>query len=110
VTVTGDPFPTPAGVSVIAAVQVPQLVLNIWNVNTSGVVKLLELKEFNQKGTPETVYVTGTVPDAVTWIDRAWLSFRATVGELTSNCDCARAGAAIAIAAARRNAVFFTNW
>jgi hypothetical protein len=106
-TVTGV---LPVALSVTFAVQgiVPQLEFLSWKYKVSGVVKPVVLKVFSQKGTPETVYVTGFVPAAVTWIDRAWLSFRPTVVELTVSC-CASAGPAISSAVARNKAVFFSD-
>jgi len=111
VTVTGIPFPVPTGVSVIVAVQgeAPQFVLKSWKDNMSGVLRLFALNVVSQKGTPERVYVMGVVPDVVTWIDRAWLSFRPTVVELTINCDCARPGTTSSSAVARNRAIFFSD-
>jgi hypothetical protein len=56
VTPTGVPLPVPTGVNMTLAVHglTPQLVLKIWNDKVSGVVKLLELNELSQDGTPET--------------------------------------------------------
>lgn len=105
VTVTGVP---PVGVNAIVAEQVPQLVFESWKDKVSGVWRLLALKVLSQKGTPERVYVKAVVPDDDTWIDRAWLSFRATVVELTINC-CARPGTASSSAVARNKAVFVSS-
>lgn len=97
----------PVALNVTLAVQgiVPQFVLRSWKYNVSGVVWLLLLNAFSQKGTPVTVYVTGFVPDAATVMNFAWLSFKPTVLELTLNC-CALAGTAISSAVARSKAVF----
>jgi hypothetical protein len=56
VTPTGVPLPVPTGVNMMLAVHglTPQLVLKIWSDKVSGVVKLLELNELSQDGTPET--------------------------------------------------------
>jgi hypothetical protein len=107
VTDTGASIPGGVtGTSMIDAVQGLQLAFAIWKDKMSGVVKLFAVNVLNQKGTPETVYVNGVVPGAVTWIDRAWLSLRLTVVELTINRNCAPAGAAIASAVARMRAAF----
>jgi hypothetical protein len=100
----------PVALNVTVAVQVPQVELLSRKDSESGVVKLLVLSGVSQKGTPERLYVKTDVPDVVTWIDCAWSLFKATVVELTINCDCARPGTAMSSAVARNKAVFFSSF